>query len=80
MKVKIQQWGNSLGIRIPKAYASDIRLHKGSMVDITKVKGKLVIMPVEELEFSLEELLSGITGKNIHHEIDTGVPAGKEVW
>lgn len=80
MKVKIQQWGNSLGIRIPKVYASDVHLYKGAVVDITTVKGKLVIMPVEEPEFSLEELLSDITSKNIHHEIDTGAPRGKETW
>ncbi len=80
MKVKIQQWGHSLGIRIPKAYARDVSLRKGSVVDITEAKGKLVIIPVEEPEFSLKELLSGITNKNIHHEVDTGAPAGKEVW
>jgi antitoxin MazE len=80
MKVKIQQWGHSLGIRIPKAYAHDACLRKGSVVDITKAKGKIVIMPAEEPEFSLKELLSGITSKNIHHEVDTGTPSGKEVW
>jgi len=61
MKVKIQQWGNSLGIRIPKAYTHDVHLCKGSVVEISKAKGKLVIIPVEEPEFSLKELLSGIT-------------------
>ena len=80
MKVKIKQWGNSLGIRIPKAYTHDVCLRKGSVVDITKAKGKIVIIPVEESEFSLKELLSGITKKNIHHEVDTGSIVGKEVW
>ena len=29
---------------------------------------------------SLEELLKGITKKNIHPETDRGKPVGKEIW
>lgn len=38
------------------------------------------IMPVEELEHSLEGILSSISSKNMHYEIDAGAPAGKEAW
>jgi antitoxin component of MazEF toxin-antitoxin module len=31
-------------------------------------------------EYKLDELLGGITGKNLHQPIDTGAPVGKKVW
>jgi len=43
MHVKIQKWGNSLALRIPKSYAEDIKLHKGAVVDIREAEGKLII-------------------------------------
>jgi antitoxin component of MazEF toxin-antitoxin module len=30
--------------------------------------------------FSLEKLLAGITKENLHGEVDTGPPVGKEIW
>jgi antitoxin component of MazEF toxin-antitoxin module len=40
----------------------------------------LKIKPVEEQEYALEELLSGITAENIHDEVLTGIPQGRESW
>ncbi len=80
MHVKVQQWGNSLALRIPKTYATDIKLHKGSIIDIAETEGKLIIKPVEEPELTLKQLLAGITKENIHHEVDTGSPVGNEIW
>lgn len=34
MKVKIAKWGNSLGVRLPKAAAAAARLHEGVEVDV----------------------------------------------
>lgn len=80
MHVKVQQWGNSLALRIPKTYATDIKLRKGSVIDITESAGKLVVKPVEEAELTLKQLLAGITKENIHHEVETGTPVGNEIW
>lgn len=80
MHVKVQQWGNSLALRIPKTYAADIKLHKGSVIDISESEGKLVVKLVEEPEQTLKQLLAGITQENIHHEVDTGLPVGNEIW
>jgi hypothetical protein len=30
--------------------------------------------------YTLEELLAGVTQENLHPEIDTGSPVGREVW
>lgn len=80
MQVSIQKWGNSLAIRIPKSYAKQIKIDQGSMVDLLTVEGKLIIKPLEENEFSLDQLLAGVTDQNLHAEIDSGSICGKEVW
>ena len=80
MQVKVQQWGNSLALRIPKTYAADIKLYKGSIIEISETEGKLVIKPIEEPEFTLKQMLAGVSKENIHHEIETGAPVGNEIW
>lgn len=80
MHVRVQKWGNSLAFRIPKTYAKDINLYKGSVIDISQSEGKLVIEPVDKKKFTLKELLAGITRRNIHNEVDTGCRVGSEIW
>ena len=80
METRVQKWGNSLAVRIPKSFAEEMSISPNSPVDLSIVEGKLVIKPVMELEFSLEELLAGITDENLHSEIETGIPVGNEVW
>ncbi|MBM3137318.1 MAG: AbrB/MazE/SpoVT family DNA-binding domain-containing protein [Chloroflexi bacterium] len=80
MLTKVQKWGNSLALRIPKAFARDAQLENESFVEITVVEGQIIITPVEAPSWTLEELLAGITKKNLHHEIDTGYAVGNEIW
>ncbi|MBN1317734.1 MAG: AbrB/MazE/SpoVT family DNA-binding domain-containing protein [Anaerolineales bacterium] len=80
MHTKVQKWGNSLALRIPKAFAFDARIENNSVVDISLVDGQIVIKPVLTQDWTLEQLLSGITNDNIHQEIDTGDVVGNEVW
>ena len=76
MNAKVQKWGNSLALRIPRSLARDADLTTGSVVDITVRDGRIVMDPHPGPAHSLEELLSGVTKKNIHSEIDTGAPVG----
>lgn len=80
MRVKIQKWGNSLAIRIPKTFAKEIKIEQGSEVDLSTIEGQLVAKPINEYEYSLEELLAGVTEENLHAEFDTGDAVGKEIW
>lgn len=80
MLTKVQKWGNSLALRIPKAFALDAHLENDSYVEISIVEGKIIITPVVTPSWTLEKLLAGINKNNIHHEIDTGVAVGNEVW
>lgn len=80
MQTKIQKWGNSLAIRIPKSFALDINLKQDELVDLSVDESRIVITPVGGKKYSLEEILKGISKNNLHSEIDTGSPIGKEIW
>ncbi len=80
MLTRIQKWGNSLGLRIPKAFASEASVEAGSTVDIAIEDGDLVVRPVRRPRYSLQELLRGINARNRHEEASTGEPVGREVW
>ena len=80
MKLIVQKWGNSLALRIPKALAIEANVASGSTVEMSLANGELKIKLIEDQEYTLEELLSGITTENIHEEVSTGIPQGKESW
>jgi len=80
MVTRVQKWGNSLALRIPKAFADEIALAYDSAVELSIVEGTLVIAPLVAETLTLDQLLEGITADNIHAEIDTGGRVGKESW
>ncbi len=81
MLTKVQKWGNSLALRIPKAFAIDAQLAHDSLVEISLVKGRIIVTPVASApSWTLEELLAGITQDNLHAEVDTGFAVGNEIW
>ena len=41
----VRQWGNSLAIRIPAAYAKALGLREGTRVEVRERSGALVIAP-----------------------------------
>ena len=79
MLVRISKWGNSLALRIPAAFAEETGIESGSAVDLALEDGRLVITPTAPA-YSLDELLEGVTPGNLHGEIDTGAPQGREGW
>ena len=78
MLTKVQKWGNSLGVRIPKSFAAEARFSEGVEIDLSLVDGNVVLKPVVQPSYRLDELLAGITAENLHEEIDTGEPVGRE--
>jgi antitoxin MazE len=81
MKTAVQQWGNSLAIRIPRHLADESRVRRGSPVEMTIAAGKLVITPVlKRRSYSLKDLVRKISPRNRHREIEIGRSAGREIW
>jgi antitoxin MazE len=79
MKARIQKWGNSLALRIPKPFAEESNLREDSPVEISIRSGKLVVVAIEE-PLALEDLVAKITPQNRHAEIETGIAVGNEIW
>lgn len=78
MRTRIQRWGNSLAVRIPKPFAAEAGLEQQSEVDVAVVDGTLVITPSPVP--ALSDLLAQVTDENLHGETDSGSPVGREVW
>ena len=80
MTTKVQKWGNSLAVRIPKSAAGETNIRNGSKVNLVVVDGKLLISPTDKKRYRLKELVSGVTNKNKQQETDFGAAVGNEVW
>lgn len=80
MKTRVQKWGNSLALRIPKSFAAEVGLDPNSSVEMSLRNGKLIVVPADTPKFTLKQLLSQVTKKNLHYEVDTGQAVGGEVW
>ncbi len=80
MMTKIKMWGNSLGVRIPKPIAQELRLQAGIEVRVTAKKNMITVVPTRRSDYSLEELVSLITEKNRHSETFHDNPIGVETW
>ena len=80
MRLSVQKWGNSLALRIPKSFAAESRIAPGSLVEVSVVKGRLVVTPVRKAEYTLAQLLAGVTKENLHREVDSGASVGRESW
>lgn len=79
LKTKIQKWGNSLGLRIPKAFAEEANVQEGSIVDVAVENGHLVVRR-QRTEYDLASLVASIKPENLHGSIDTGPARGRESW
>jgi antitoxin MazE len=82
MVTKIQKWGNSQGLRLPKQVLEDARIAVGDDVDVTARDGMIVIAPARRVrgKQSLKELVSQIPENYEPGEVNWGEPVGKEVW
>ncbi len=80
MVAKIQKWGNSLGIRIPKHLLDELEIEENASVEIVAKGNNILIYPIKKKAYSLKELMSAVTKNNLHTEIDDDAPVGKEVW
>ncbi len=80
MRTSVQKWGNSLALRIPKSFATEVGLERETSVDVSMADGKLVVTPLAKPKPTLKQLLAKVTKENIHHEVDTGSTTGNETW
>jgi antitoxin MazE len=77
---KIQKWGNSLGLRIPRSFAAEAQVEEGAVVDLSVENGRLLVRPLRVRRYSLARLLRKVNRRNVHREASTGRAAGRETW
>jgi antitoxin MazE len=84
MIVEFCRWGNSLAVRRPKALADIIKVSDGRRAEIKVENGALVLRPIvkpgRKPNYTLDELLSGMTRDNVPPEVDWGPERGNEAW
>jgi antitoxin MazE len=80
MRAKIQKWGNSLGIRLPKSVTVEAHLVEGSEVDITAAGGQIVITQAFPMTYVLSDLLASYPDRKAPKEEEWGAPVGSEEW
>lgn len=80
MQTRVQRWGNSLGLRIPKSFAAEAGVEAGSEVDLSVKDGDLIVRPARRRTYRLRDLLGLVNARNVHGEVRTGRPVGRENW
>ena len=81
MQATIQKWGNSQGIRIPKAFLEAVGMGENDLVEINRDDDNIVITKIKEKKgLTLEDIFKDYDGEYVAEEFDWGSPAGKEVW
>ena len=79
----IQKWGNSQGVRLPKAVLDVLSLRENDAVEMVAENNEIIIRKAthkRRAKKSLEERFAGYTGDYQCEECDTGKPVGIEVW
>ena len=83
MTATIQKWGNSRGIRLPKALLDGLNIAEGEEVEVISENNAIIIKPSVKRPAkrkSIQELFAGYEGGYEPQEIDWGEPAGGEIW
>ncbi len=80
MQATVGKWGNSAALRIPHSIMQAAHLELDQPVDIREENGRIVIEALPERDYTLEELMAGVTDENMPEKISTGRPVGKEFW
>jgi antitoxin MazE len=80
MNTKIQKWGNSLALRIPKSYAKAADIKEGNDVRLKLEKNRIIVEKENRKKYSLKLMLALVTKENLHGETGTGETVGREIW
>lgn len=81
MQATIQKWGNSQGIRIPKAFLEALGMSENDVVELDRVDNNIVIRKVKKrTELTLDDIFKDYNDEDMAEKFDWGAPVGKEVW
>lgn len=79
MHIRLQKWGNSLAVRIPKPLAEDAKVENGTVLSLAVSEGKIIATPVKKNKQSLKQMLAKVSKKHLHAQVESGAPVGREI-
>ena len=65
MEAVIKKWGNSPALRLSSSLMKTAELTLEQKVTVRAQRGRIVIEPVKQARYRLEELVSGINADNL---------------
>ena len=82
MITKVQRWGNSQGVRIPKKFLDNTHIKVGEEVEIVIRNEKIIIESTNKIhgKYSISELVNKIPSDYKTSEEEWGNAVGKEEW
>ena len=87
MQTNVVKWGNSHGIRLPKAFLQNIKVSENDTVDISLENEKIIIKKLDQKNHkTIKQRLIEFYGKDYEkysinqNEINWGKPVGNEIW
>ena len=80
MRARVQKWGNSLALRIPRSFAEEAGIIEGGAIEMSLDNGVILVRAAQEKRWRLDDLVAEITDENLHDEWDSGTAAGGEAW
>jgi len=75
----VQQWGNSLAVRIPAAVARSARFRVGQPVEVSAQDSNVLVKPLGEPKLTLSQKLAAFDPTIHGREVMATRPVGNEV-
>lgn len=76
--VRVQKWGNSLGVRLSRAVAEEAGVREGTAVRIDVRRGVVHVRRIAS--HRLADLLARVRREHLHTETEWGPAQGREAW
>ena len=80
MVSRVQKWGNSQGLRLPKQVLDLADIAVGEEVEIAVTNHQIIVKKAARPKFDIAELVSRIPKGYKAKEVAWGRPVGKEEW
>lgn len=80
MEIRLQKWGNSLGIRIPSNILKTLNLKINDTLELFEEENKIIITKSNKKTISLEKKFKQYKGENLAKEFSWDEPTGREIW
>lgn len=80
MEIRLQKWGNSLGIRIPSTILKSLDLKSNDKINLDLDDDRIIITKSKKSKISLKERFNEYNGDDLAKEFNWDDARGREIW